>query len=266
MTTIAKTSRPARKPAIAQALEKATAEAVSAKALADATSGNVDADEAKARQKAREKMLKVASVAASRPIMEGAAIANHELEESSKLAGKAKVTWYDAIVHAFKAKAWQGMTGADYETYARKVIAEGVASAFRSQPQGNWKVYRAEAKVIALASANGIMSKGKSYNERVQALRDALKAKGLLGEHANDKAPDTRAPRPGGNNKETGHKADAKQASEAHAKAGEVKTFDRPLTERLLAMTPLGEYAAFLVSMCLDEAPKVRAWLDTLKD
>ena len=262
MTTIAKTSRPARKPAIAQAMEKATAAAL-AKA-SEAKAGN--ADDAKARQKSREKLLKVAAVAASRPIMEGAAIANHELEESSKLAGKAKVTWYDAIVHAFKAKAWQGMTGADYETYARKVIADGVASAFRSQPQGNWKVYRAEAKVIAMASANGLSSKGKSYNERVQALRDALKAKGLLGEHANDKAPDTRAPRPGGNNKETGHKADAKQASEAHAKAGEVKTFDRPLTERLLAMTPIGDYAAFLVSLCLDEAPKVRAWLDTMKD
>lgn len=264
MTTIAKTSRPARKPAIAQALEKASAAAL-AKAN-EAKANEAKADEAKARQKAREKAFKVAAVAASRPIMEGAAIANHELEESSKLAGKAKVTWYDAIVHAFKAKAWQGMTAADYETFARKVIADGVASAFRSQPQGNWKVYRAEAKVIAMASANGIASKGKSYNERVQALRDALKAKGLLGEHANDKAPDTRAPRPGGNNKETGHKADAKQASEAHAKAGEVKTFDRPLTERLLAMTPIGEYAAFLVSLCLDEAPKVRAWLDTLKD
>lgn len=266
MTTIAKTSRPARKPAIAQAMEKASAAAL-------AKANEAKSDEAKARQKAREKAFKVAAVAASRPIMEGAAIANHELEESSKLAGKAKVTWYDAIVHAFKAKAWQGMTAADYETFARKVIADGVASAFRSQPQGNWKVYRAEAKVIAMASANGLSSKGKSYNERVQALRDALKAKGLLGEHANDKAPDTRAPRPGGNNKETGHKADAKQASEAHAKAseahakaGEVKTFDRPLTERLLAMTPIGDYAAFLVSMCLDEAPKVRAWLDTLKD
>lgn len=264
MTTIAKTSRPARKPAIAQAMEKA-----SAAALAKANEAKADeakSDEAKARQKSREKLLKVAAVAASRPIMEGAAIANHELEESAKLAGKAKVTWYDAIVHAFKAKAWQGMTAADYETFARKVIADGVASAFRSQPQGNWKVYRAEAKVIALAAANGLSSKGKSYNERVQALRDACKAKGLLGEHKNDKPVDKRAPRPGGNNKETGHKADAKQASEAHAKAGEVKTFDRPLTERMLAMTPIGEYAAFLVSVCLDEAPKVRAWLDTLKD
>lgn len=261
MTTISKTNRSRRKPAIAQALEKATAKAQAEQALAKA--GN--ADDAKAREKAREKAFKVAANVAQRPIMEGAAIANHELEQAGAYAARAKVTWYDAVTKAFKVKAWAGLTSDDYDSFARSIISEGVASAFRTQAPGNHKVYRSEAKVIAMAAANGVSSKGKTYNERVQQLRDALKAKGLLGEHKNDKAPDQRAPRPGGN-KETGKRADQQAADAAHAKAGEVKTFDRPLTERLLAMTPIGDYAAFLVSMCLDEAPKVRAWLDTLKD
>lgn len=257
MTTQTKT----RQTAIAAAMTKASAKATADHAAQKA--GN--ADDAKARAKAHEKTLKVASQIASQLVMHGAAVTAHELHESAKLAGKAKVTWFDALVGAFKAKAWANLSGQDYDTFARKMVADGVALAFASQPAGNHKVYRAEAKVIAIATANGIKSNAKSYNERVQAMRDACKAKGLLGEHGNDKRPEQRAPQMAGA-KQTGKARDAQLAAEASAKAGEVKTFDRPLTERLLGMTPIGDYASFLVSMCLDEPAKVKAWLDTVKD
>lgn len=263
MTTITKTAKASRPTAIASALAKATKAKVEQAAASKA--GNPD--EAKARDKAHAIAMKAAAKASSPRVMQGAAVTAYELEESTKLAGKAKVTWYDALVAAFKARAWHGLTSEDYDTFARGMIADGVALAFASQAAGNHKVYRAEAKVIAMAAANGISSKGKSYNERVQALRDALKAKGLLGEHKNDKPVDKRAPRPAGTSgKLTGKAGDAQAAADAHAKAGEVKTFDRALTERMLTMTPIGDYAAFLVSLCLDEPGKVRAWLDTMKD